>query len=375
MMRVTLSISSACRSTPLLFTSFFFFFNDTATTEIYTLSLHDALPISRAVALPYRRRRRVRYPSVRRGGVGDDHRATALGRGGAPGLPRLGMVSHAVPAAEPRRRNERRPEGLSRAREDRRCGRHLPQRREGGGDQRTAGLPTLSRARRGAQLGRGERARGARCRRRRVGGGRHLERAARPAAVELGGGGRAALVDGRARELGGRPARRGRSARSARYQRRAIRRLRRVARGAARRPERLLGGDARAPQRTGRGGAPGGSAPAGDRHHPPRRPGRGGSRGRNVGRDNPHPAREGGEPGQPRIRRDDRGTERNEDGGVQGGRPVYSEEVGERPRGDGVGCWWRWARHQVGVKLPFRYRQEERQRLAVASPLHSTPVN
>src|SRR2546425_5337073 len=30
---------------PLLF-FFFFFFNDTATTEIYTLSLHDALPIS-----------------------------------------------------------------------------------------------------------------------------------------------------------------------------------------------------------------------------------------------------------------------------------------------------------------------------------------
>src|SRR3712207_8780812 len=27
----------------------FFFFNDTATTEIYTLSLHDALPISRSV--------------------------------------------------------------------------------------------------------------------------------------------------------------------------------------------------------------------------------------------------------------------------------------------------------------------------------------
>src|SRR2546423_15666962 len=29
----------------LLSISFFFFFNDTATTEIYTLSLHDALPI------------------------------------------------------------------------------------------------------------------------------------------------------------------------------------------------------------------------------------------------------------------------------------------------------------------------------------------
>src|SRR2546426_7821797 len=28
-----------------LLSSFFFFFNDTATTEIYTLSLHDALPI------------------------------------------------------------------------------------------------------------------------------------------------------------------------------------------------------------------------------------------------------------------------------------------------------------------------------------------
>src|SRR5687768_9786833 len=32
-------------SIPLFFFFFFFFFNDTATTEIYTLSLHDALPI------------------------------------------------------------------------------------------------------------------------------------------------------------------------------------------------------------------------------------------------------------------------------------------------------------------------------------------
>src|SRR2546421_10874418 len=37
----------AC-STHILFS--FFFFNDTATTEIYTLSLHDALPISVAHA-------------------------------------------------------------------------------------------------------------------------------------------------------------------------------------------------------------------------------------------------------------------------------------------------------------------------------------
>src|SRR2546422_10654429 len=37
------------------YTFFFFFFNDTATTEIYTLSLHDALPISSGW-LPLKRR-------------------------------------------------------------------------------------------------------------------------------------------------------------------------------------------------------------------------------------------------------------------------------------------------------------------------------
>src|SRR2546430_10389307 len=43
------------------FISIFFFFNDTATTEIYTLSLHDALPIysSRPVPMWWR-------PSARR---------------------------------------------------------------------------------------------------------------------------------------------------------------------------------------------------------------------------------------------------------------------------------------------------------------------
>src|SRR3712207_5174684 len=33
---------------------FFFFFNDTATTEIYTLSLHDALPISHQLRAEHR---------------------------------------------------------------------------------------------------------------------------------------------------------------------------------------------------------------------------------------------------------------------------------------------------------------------------------
>src|SRR2546422_6796028 len=42
----------------------FFFFNDTATTEIYTLSLHDALPISR------RRRRAASAPASRRARAG-----------------------------------------------------------------------------------------------------------------------------------------------------------------------------------------------------------------------------------------------------------------------------------------------------------------
>src|SRR5256885_2046858 len=41
----------------LFFSFFFFFFNDTATTEIYTLSLHDALPI--CLALEQRRAGRV----------------------------------------------------------------------------------------------------------------------------------------------------------------------------------------------------------------------------------------------------------------------------------------------------------------------------
>src|SRR2546425_13252701 len=47
MLILHLSFSSQRSPPPLLFT--FFFFNDTATTEIYTLSLHDALPICRCV--------------------------------------------------------------------------------------------------------------------------------------------------------------------------------------------------------------------------------------------------------------------------------------------------------------------------------------
>src|SRR5688572_32053392 len=59
---------------------FFFFFNDTATTEIYTLSLHDALPI---LASRHRQRRRSRRdrasPAARaRCGASVDRKSTRL---------------------------------------------------------------------------------------------------------------------------------------------------------------------------------------------------------------------------------------------------------------------------------------------------------
>src|SRR2546429_7305834 len=41
-----------CMALSCLHSFFFFFFNDTATTEIYTLSLHDALPILADVHFP-----------------------------------------------------------------------------------------------------------------------------------------------------------------------------------------------------------------------------------------------------------------------------------------------------------------------------------
>src|SRR5882762_10634425 len=48
---------------------FFFFFNDTATTEIYTLSLHDALPISNWLVFLWMLARLPREPVDSRGAV------------------------------------------------------------------------------------------------------------------------------------------------------------------------------------------------------------------------------------------------------------------------------------------------------------------
>src|SRR2546429_10001955 len=56
----------------LIVVDFLFVFNDTATTEIYTLSLHDALPISAA-----RRSIRARSPGTPHG-----RRGGALAQGG-----------------------------------------------------------------------------------------------------------------------------------------------------------------------------------------------------------------------------------------------------------------------------------------------------
>src|ERR1043165_5856032 len=61
-------VASRCFGLLLFLTFRFFFFNDTATTEIYTLSLHDALPISLEHRVRLQRNRR----AVRRVGVDAD---------------------------------------------------------------------------------------------------------------------------------------------------------------------------------------------------------------------------------------------------------------------------------------------------------------
>src|SRR5437660_5048162 len=61
----------------------FFFFNDTAPTKVYTLSLHDALPISLRQAIPSRprvRRRAANVPALRgfRDQTAEDRKSTRL---------------------------------------------------------------------------------------------------------------------------------------------------------------------------------------------------------------------------------------------------------------------------------------------------------
>src|SRR5215831_12408539 len=68
------SMGGAAWSPPLLFV-FCFFFNDTATTEIYTLSLHDALPISQDHRADAGRRR---APGRAQGARHRDRKSTRL---------------------------------------------------------------------------------------------------------------------------------------------------------------------------------------------------------------------------------------------------------------------------------------------------------
>src|SRR2546429_7161482 len=63
----------------------FFFFNDTATTEIYPLSLHDALPISGGG----KPRRRLQHAPAQ---LAERHRLGGGDQGGAAGRPRGGLV-------------------------------------------------------------------------------------------------------------------------------------------------------------------------------------------------------------------------------------------------------------------------------------------
>src|SRR6266540_4996886 len=93
------------------FNIYFFFFNDTATTEIYTLSLHDALPISAFSLGP----RSVSIPRTVRGrGLGPPGLEMAIGdegsRGGCPASPYASESRSAPTATGPmRRRGSRKP--------------------------------------------------------------------------------------------------------------------------------------------------------------------------------------------------------------------------------------------------------------------------
>src|SRR3990170_6377356 len=97
----------------LLLLLFFFFFNDTATTEIYTLSLHDALPIYPSPP----------QPSPSRGGLGwgwVDRKSTRLNSSHQ-------IISYAVFCLKKKRKNRRAAQRQRHPRDP--CPRGLPPRR------------------------------------------------------------------------------------------------------------------------------------------------------------------------------------------------------------------------------------------------------
>src|SRR5438093_12987801 len=69
-----------------------FFFNDTAPTEIYTLSLHDALPICQLHTRADERAARRGVPAAAVGRAGAGGRLATAGRDGRLGAPVCGVV-------------------------------------------------------------------------------------------------------------------------------------------------------------------------------------------------------------------------------------------------------------------------------------------
>src|SRR3989454_9773623 len=113
--------------------SSFFFFNDTATTEIYTLSLHDALPIS---GHP-RRRPGHAHPK----GVRDSRSADAKRRRGRePNAPhRAGLGRRLGGARQPPRRPREPPPQQDRSRGERAAHPHDSRGRLSAGATRLSG--------------------------------------------------------------------------------------------------------------------------------------------------------------------------------------------------------------------------------------------
>src|ERR1043165_10297020 len=82
---------------------FFFFFNDTATTEIYTLSLHDALPIYARGAPPSDSSRFHHLPRARQ--RSEEHTSELQSRG---------LISYAVFCLKKKHNNQRPANGEER---------------------------------------------------------------------------------------------------------------------------------------------------------------------------------------------------------------------------------------------------------------------
>src|SRR5256885_15834801 len=80
MCKVVNFIFFLCKRTSPTFIFLFFFFNDTATTEIYTLSLHDALPIYPILITAQTRSNLSEYPRANHepGVMGSDRKSTRL---------------------------------------------------------------------------------------------------------------------------------------------------------------------------------------------------------------------------------------------------------------------------------------------------------